>query len=53
VFWLPAERGEQIPTSAEALRERFLAPPPEPAATPPELPADAAPEPEPAPPPPE
>jgi len=31
-FWLPAERAEQIPVSAEALRERFLAPPPEPEA---------------------
>lgn len=30
IFWLPAERAEQIPTSAEAFRERFLAPAPEP-----------------------
>ena len=28
IYWLPFERGEQIPTSPEALRERFLAPPP-------------------------
>jgi len=39
VYWLPFERGEQIPTSAEALRERFLAPAP--GAEAPE-PADAA-----------
>ena len=25
IYWLPVERGEQIPTSPEALRERFLA----------------------------
>jgi hypothetical protein len=48
IFWLPAERAEQIPTSAEAFRERFLAPPPEPApdpaagAEPPLEPAPAA-----------
>jgi hypothetical protein len=29
VYWLPFERGEQIPISAEALRERFLAAAPE------------------------
>jgi len=39
IYWLPFERGEQIPTSAEALRERFLAPPPGAEAP---APADAA-----------
>jgi uncharacterized protein DUF4340 len=32
IYWLPFERGEQIPTSPEALRERFLAAAPEAAA---------------------
>ncbi len=49
VYWLPFERGEQIPVSAEALRERFVAPaetpaPAAPAEAPPEVEAPAPPE---------
>jgi hypothetical protein len=44
-FWLPAERAQQIPISADALRERFLAPAPEPAAAPDPAPAPAPAEP--------
>jgi hypothetical protein len=32
IYWLPYERSEQIPVSAEALRSQFVGPPPEPAA---------------------
>lgn len=42
-FWLPAERAEQIPISADALRERFLAPAPEPTQAPEAAPAEPEP----------